>query len=296
MEDHFALQDKHEASKSSITHHPLVSTARSNWFSHSEETTTANGRASPSSDRLSPMPGHRILPRSRSSSIANSELSREHGPESKHQASSIRSTHKNGGTEGDVRKENKDAAKQLSMDVIDVFFKGNIWKKRTQPCNDTLPKPVRKEKDQQISSTSLTGATLSPGRFSEGYRDTSRNNSLTAAPVPRHHNRSQLSNILERPTGPLLTPHHRLLKMKLAPLAAIESQLLYELSIPAEDDVEISCPCPLGRLRDHRELIVRPLRGWEEKFGRLRIGTPKWLREETKLLDPGDPGHIISAW
>jgi hypothetical protein len=291
MEDHFALQDKREASRSSITYTSLVSPTHSNWLSLSEDTTTATSKPSPSSDQLlPPIAGHHTLPRSRSSSIANSEISREHGSESKHRANSVRSTHKNGDTEGEARKGKKTVAKKFSMDVIDGFFNG---KKRARSCSATLPNPIGKGKDQQISSTSPAGTTLSLGRCADGYRGPSRSNSLIVTPASRHQIRSELSNILEQPIGPLLTPHHRLLKMKLAPLATIESQLLDELSIPAEDEVVTHCPCPLGRPRDRKELIVRPLRGWEEKFGRLRIGTPKWLREEPKF---SDPGHIISAW
>ena len=300
MEAHFALQDEHEASLSSITYTSLVATTRSNWHSLSKDMTTATGKPSPSFNQLSPpMTGHHTLPCSPTSSFANSELSRGHGPESTHRAFSVRSTHsthRSGDMEGEARKNKKDTAKKkFTIDVIVEFFNGNIWKKRTRSCSATaiLPNPIRKGKDRQISLTSSTCSTLSPGK---GYRGISRSNSSTVAPAPCHQIRSQLADIFKRPAGPLLTPHHRLLKMKLAPLAAIESQLLYELSIPAEDEVESRCPCSLEQLGDHKELIVQPLGSWEEKFGRLRIGTPKWLGEEPKVRDPDDPSHVISAW
>ena len=252
MEAHFALQDEYEASLSSITYTSLVATTRSNWHSLSKDMTAATGKPSPSFNQPSPpMTGHRTLPCCPTSSFANSELSSEHGPESTHRAFSVRSTHsthRNGDMEGEARKNKKDTAKKrFTMNVLDEFFHGNIWKKRTRSCSATatLPNPIRNGKDRQNSSTTSTCSTLSSGK---GYRGISR--SSIVAPAPCHQIRSQLADIFKPPAGPLLTPHHRLLKMKLAPLAAIESQLLYELSTPAEDELETRCPCSLGQLGD----------------------------------------------
>lgn len=281
MEDHFALQDEYDASRSSITYPSLVSATRSNWLSLSE------GKASPST-----------LRRPHTSSGADTELSRERGSHNKHREISNSSTHENGDTEGEAKKNKKGATKKkISMDGIDELINGNIWKKRARSCTAALPNnPIRKGKYKEISETSSADSTLSLGRCLEGYRGISRTSSLIEAPGLCHQIRSQLSDGLKMPRGPLLTPHHRLLKMKLAPLAAVESQLLYELSIPAEDEVDTHCPWLLGRRRDHKEFIIRPLRYWEEKFGRLRIGSPKWLKEEPKVREPNDPSHIISAW
>lgn len=255
MEDHFALQDEYNASRSSITY---------------------------------------TLRRPHTSSGADTELSRERGSHDKHRAISHSSTHKNGDTEREARKNKKGAAKKkFSIEGVGELINGNNWKEQARSYSAALPNnPIRKGKYKEISAASSADSTLSPG----GARGISRASSLNVSPAPRHQIRSQLSDVLKLPTGPLLTPHHRLLKMKLAPLAAVESQLLYELSIPAEDEVETHCPWQLGRRRDHKELIIRPLGCWEEKFGRLRIGTPKWLSEEPKVREPNDPSHIISAW
>jgi hypothetical protein len=138
--------------------------------------------------------------------------------------------------------------------------------------------------DSELSSSD------SPGKPMRRSRSTLRAYSLLSAPAPGHNMPREL------PSGPFLTSDHRLLKMKLMPLAAVENQLLQELSIPAADEVEPRCSCPLGRLGDHKELIIRPLRGWEKKFERLRIGALGWLKEEPKAKRSDDPSHIISAW
>lgn len=144
--------------------------------------------------------------------------------------------------------------------------------------------------DSELSSSDSSGK---PVRRS---RSSLRAYSLVSAPAPGHNIPTRPSDPLELPSGPFLTSDHRLLKMKLMPLAAVENQLLQELSIPAADEVEPRCSCPLGRLGDHKELIIRPLRGWEKKFERLRIGALGWLKEEPKARRSDDPSHIISAW
>jgi hypothetical protein len=296
MEDQFALQDKYEASRSSITYPSPVSASRSDSLSLSGDTTTATSNTSPSSHQLLfSMIGRRTLPCSRTSGSADSGQSSEHESDSKHREF-VGSTHQNGDTEGEASKDKKDALrKKFTTGIMGGLINGNIGK-RARSHSTTLPSPMTQGKDTQISPTSSTDPTVSLEKYHKGSRGNSRTNSLTISPTSCHQIHSRLSNTLKLPAGPLLTSHHRLLKMKLAPLAAVESQLLYELSIPARDEVGTRSPWPLGRLGGHKELIVRPLRGWEEKFGRLRIGTPKWLKEEPKVRDPDDPSHIISAW
>jgi len=298
MEDQFALQDKYEASRSSPTYTSLVSVTRSNSLSLSEDTTTATSKASPPSGQLlSSITGHRTLPHSHKSSFAGSGPSRDHGSDSKYRALFVRSTYKDADTVGEAGKDKKGAGKNnFTMDIMDGLISGDTRKKRARSHSDAPPNSISTGRDKQISSTSSTDSTLQLGRCIDRPRGSLTANSLIISSAPRRQIHPRQSNTLELPTGPLLTSHHRLLKMKLAPLAAIESQLLYEFSIPAGDEAQTCYLCPVGRLRDYKELIVRPPRDWEEKFGRLRIGTPKWLKEEPKARDPDDPSYIINAW
>ena len=233
------------------------------------------------------MTGYRALLHSDTPSLAGSRQSQEH---LHNRRSSIRSTNKNGNTVGETSEDKKDATKKKFK--IDDLITGTIGKKRARSHSATLPNPLIRGKVKHTTSTCSTDSTVSSRKSIKGV---SKTNSLTAITAPRIQMPVRPSNTLKLPPGPLLTSHHRLLKMKLAPLAAVESQLLCELSTPMEEG-ESRRPCPLGRLKDHKELIVRPLRGWEEKFGRLRIGTPRWLKEEPMARGPDDPSHIISAW
>jgi len=293
MEDRFALQDEYEASRSSVTHASgLVSPTRSTSFSPPEDATTRAGRTSPSFNQsLSAMTGDRTPPHSDSSSFAGSRSSHEHGSGRKHWARLVRSTHKNRGTEGEATKVKKNAAKMNF--TMDGLINEHLTRKRARSHSATLPSPIIEGKGKQTTSTSSTDSTLSSRKPIGVSRKT---RSLIATPAPSYQISRRPSNIVKLPTGPLLTSHHRLLKMKLTPLVAVESQILHEFSILATDEVETRRPCPLGRLRDHKELIIRPLRGWEEKFGHLRVGTSRWLKEEPKVRGPDDPSNIISAW
>lgn len=205
----------------------------------------------------------------------------------------IRSTNTNENTEGEAYKDQKDAAKKGAL--MDDLIIGATGKKRMR--SHSAPNLITGGKGEQTTSTSYTGPTISSyGKHIKGSRNISKANSLIAVPVLRRQIPLRPPNTLKLPTGPFLTRHHRLLKMKLTPLAAVESQLLEELSTPAMEEDETRCWCPLGRLWDHKELIIRPLRGWEDKFGRLRIGTRRWLEEEPKVRGPDDPSYIVSAW
>ena len=219
--------------------------------------------------------------------------SKAHGSHHQGWTPYIRSTNTNGNTEGEAYKGKKDAARKESM--MDDLIIGTIRKKRIR--SHSAPNLITGGKGEQTTSTSSTGPTISsPGKPTKGSRNISKANSLIDVPVLRRQIPLRPPNTLKLPTGPFLTRHHRLLKMKLTPLAAVESQLLQELSTPAMEEDETRCWCPLGRLWDHKELIIRPLRGWEDKFGRLRIGTRRWLEEEPKVRCPDDPRYIVSAW
>jgi hypothetical protein len=288
VEDQFVLQDEYEAARSSITFTSgFVSPARSNSLRIPEGATTAAGSHLPASN---PVPfaatEYNTLPCSDASSIPDSEQSQKHRLGRKHWASFVRSTKKGGNTDEEASKNEKTALKKRF--TLDDLILG---RNRARSHSVNVPDLTTRRNDKRTSSASSTCSTFSLKPIEESP-STSKTNSSISAPAPSHRIFSPPPSILRLPTGPLLTAHHRLLKMKLAPLAAVESQLLQELSTPAVDEVETRCL----RLSDRKELIIRPLRSWGEKFGRHRIGTPKWLEEETKVRGPDDPSHIINAW
>lgn len=296
MEDQLTLQDEYEASRSSAIHASgLVSPTRSKSFSFSEDERAGPSGAPPSSNRLLPlMAGYHALLRSDIPNLADSRQSQDHQSGRQNRASFIRSTSENGNTGGKMRKDKKGTSKKTF--TMDDLILGPIHMKRARPYSASLSSLIIGGKDRQTTSTTSTDSTVSYGKPIKGSRNISKTNSLTAVPAPRHQIPFRPSSTLKLPTGPFLTPYHRLLKMKLTPLAALESQLLDELSTPAMGEDGTRCSCLLGQLRDQKELIIRPLRGWEDKFGRLRIGTPRWLKEESKVRSPDDPSHVISAW